>query len=42
MENIDISILKEIPSLSERYELIIEPLAPLSMVEEFPGSFSNH
>ena len=39
MENIDISILKEIPSLSERYELIIEPLAPLSMVEEFPGSF---
>lgn len=39
MGNIDISILKEIPNLSERYELIIEPLAPLSMVEEFPGSF---
>lgn len=39
MENIDITILKEIPNLTEKCDLIIEPLAPLSMVEEFPGSF---
>lgn len=39
MDNIDIAILKEIPNLTEKYDLIIEPLAPLSMVEEFPGSF---
>ena len=39
MGNIDITILKEIPNLTEKYDLIIEPLAPLSMVEEFPGSF---
>lgn len=39
MGNIDITILKEIPNLTEKYDLIIEPLAPLSMVEDFPGSF---
>lgn len=39
MENIDITILREIPNLTEKCDLIIEPLAPLSMVEEFPGSF---
>lgn len=39
MEKIDLSILKQIPQLTVKAELQIEPLAPLSMVSELPGSF---
>lgn len=39
MENINISILKEVPNLTESMKLKIEPLAPLSMVNDLPGSF---
>lgn len=39
METVDITILQNVPNLTEKYDLIIEPLAPLSMVDEFPGSF---
>lgn len=39
MKNIDISILKEEPSLDMKAQLIIEPLAPLSMVSDLPGSY---
>ena len=39
MKNIDISILKEKPSLDTEANLIIEPLAPISMVSELPGSY---
>ena len=39
MGKIDLSILKEIPQLTVKAELQIEPLAPLSMVNELPGSF---
>lgn len=39
MKNIDISILKEKPSLDMKVQLTIEPLAPLSMVAELPGSY---
>ncbi len=39
MNNIDISILKEKPLLDMKVQLIIEPLAPLSMVAELPGSY---
>ena len=38
-EEIDISILKKIPELNTNIELEIEPLAPLSMVSELPGSY---
>lgn len=36
---IDISILKKIPELNTTVILEIEPLAPLSMVSELPGSY---
>lgn len=36
---IDISILKRIPELNTKVILEIEPLAPLSMVSELPGSY---
>lgn len=39
MKNIDISILKEKPSLDMKVQLIIEPLAPLSMVSDMPGAY---
>jgi CRISPR-associated protein Cas5 len=39
MTKIDLSILKSVPQLSVNAELRIEPLAPLSMVSELPGSF---
>lgn len=39
MKNIDISILKEEPSLDMKVQLIIEPLAPLSMVSDMPGAY---
>lgn len=39
MSIIDLSILKETPRLTVSAELRIEPLAPLSMIEELPGSF---
>lgn len=35
----DISILKDKPSLTESITMVIRPLAPLSMVAEMPGSF---
>lgn len=37
--NIDISLLKEKPELTEKALLRITPLAPLSMVAEIPGAF---
>lgn len=37
--SIDISILKKIPELDKEIVLRIEPLAPLSMVSELPGSY---
>lgn len=37
--NIDISLLKEKPELTEKVTLRITPLAPLSMVSEMPGAF---
>ncbi|MGV8138535.1 MAG: type I-PGING CRISPR-associated protein Cas5p [Mangrovibacterium sp.] len=39
MKNLDLSILKKIPEPNLRVILEIEPLAPLSMVSELPGSF---
>ncbi|WP_158602619.1 type I-PGING CRISPR-associated protein Cas5p [Proteiniphilum sp. X52] len=36
---IDIEILRKIPSKTIKVELLIEPLAPLSMVSGMPGSF---
>lgn len=39
MRNIDLSILSDIPHLTTKVELRIEPLAPLSMARDFPGSF---
>ena len=39
MKNIDISILKEKPLKDVKAKLILEPLAPLSMVSELPGSY---
>ena len=39
MSRIDLSILKSAPHLTVNAELVIEPLAPLSMVSELPGSF---
>lgn len=39
MKNIDIPILKEEPLKDVKAKLIIEPLAPLSMVSELPGSY---
>lgn len=39
MGKIDLSILQTVPQLSTNAELIIEPLAPLSMVAEMPGSY---
>lgn len=36
---IDLSILKRLPRLDVNAQLIIRPLAPLSMVSEIPGSF---
>lgn len=39
IKEIDISILKKIPELNTTVVLEIEPLAPLSMVSELPGSY---
>jgi CRISPR-associated protein Cas5 len=39
MKSIDLSILKKIPDLSKEAILEIQPLAPLSMVSELPGSY---
>lgn len=39
MENIDLTILEKEPELDTRAKIIIEPLAPLSMVSDLPGSF---
>lgn len=39
MKKIDISILKEEPLRDVKAKLLIEPLAPLSMVSELPGSY---
>ena len=37
--NIDLSILKKLPELQTQAVLAVRPLAPLSMVDELPGSF---
>ncbi len=39
MENINLELLKREPTLDKRVTLVIEPLAPLSMVNDLPGSF---
>ena len=39
MKEIDISILSREPNNTEEVTLIIEPLAPLSMVTDLPGSY---
>ena len=39
LQEIDISILKKVPELNAMIVLEIEPLAPLSMVGELPGSY---
>jgi len=39
MEKIDLTILKKEPKFDKKATLIIEPLAPLSMVNDLPGSF---
>lgn len=39
MQNLDLSILEKIPKLDLKVILEIEPLAPLSMVSELPGSY---
>lgn len=36
---IDLSILRKMPELDKRVVLAVRPLAPLSMVDELPGSF---
>lgn len=35
----DINIIKKQPELSEKIKLIIQPLAPLSMVSDIPGTY---
>ncbi len=39
MRDVDISFLKELPELGNEVEVHIQPLAPLSMVAELPGSY---
>jgi CRISPR-associated protein Cas5 len=39
VSDIDISILRRCPKLDDRVEVTIQPLAPLSMVSELPGSY---
>lgn len=39
IKNIDLSILSKAPELNSDILLEIRPLAPLSMVEEYPGSY---
>jgi CRISPR-associated protein Cas5 len=39
MEYLDLSILTKLPDLNSKVILEIEPLAPLSMVSELPGSY---
>ncbi|SHE83674.1 CRISPR-associated protein Cas5, subtype PGING [Mariniphaga anaerophila] len=39
MQNLDLSILEKVPEQNLKVILEIEPLAPLSMVSELPGSF---
>lgn len=39
MKEVDLSILQKIPELDAKAKLTIEPLAPLSMVSDLPGSF---
>lgn len=38
-ETLDLSILRKAPELTEEVVIEIEPLAPLSMVNELPGSY---
>ncbi|MDO4790316.1 MAG: type I-PGING CRISPR-associated protein Cas5p [Porphyromonas sp.] len=38
-KRINLEMLKEVPELTDRIQLILEPLVPLSMVSEFPGSY---
>lgn len=38
-DSLDITLLKKIPELNRNIILEIEPLAPLSMVSELPGSY---
>ena len=37
--NLDLSVLSELPKLTEKVTLGIQPLVPLSMVSEMPGSY---
>lgn len=39
MRNIDLSILKKIPELTETAVFSIQPLAPISMISAIPGSY---
>lgn len=39
IDGIDISLLKNIPSITEKAIVEIRPLAPLSMVSDMPGSY---
>ncbi len=39
MQEINLSILEKIPKPEKKVKLIIDPLAPLSMVNDLPGSF---
>ncbi len=39
MKNINLELLKRVPTLDKKVTLVIEPLAPLSMVNDLPGSF---
>jgi CRISPR-associated protein Cas5 len=39
MNDVDISILEKIPILEKKVKLLIQPLAPLSLVNDMPGSF---
>ncbi len=41
MDKIDISLLKDPPKIADKVILEIEPLAPLSMVSDLPGSLRN-
>ena len=36
---IDLAVLQKIPHKIVKTKLVVEPLAPLSMVSEMPGSF---
>lgn len=38
-KSINLEILRDVPELTDKIQLILEPLVPLSMVSEFPGSY---